>query len=475
MENVNVLKEQKLNVNVIKGILLITTFFAMLNETSVNVSLGKFMDEFGVSVSTVQWLISGFMLTMSIIVPTTAFIMKKFTTRKIYFSSLACLIFGTVITGFALSFQMLLIGRIIQAAGTCVLMTLLINSMLILTEPHKRGEAMGVVSLIVLFAPALAPTLSGIIIQNLGWKLIFLGLLPFFILFAILAYKYLANISETENTKLDVFSIILSIFAFGGIFYGISAIGEKGEFSRTIILSLLVGVVFLALFVWRQLTVKEPLLELRVFKYPMYTLGMAMILISMMTIFGVMLLVPIFLQSAIGLTSIFVGLAMLPGGIVNGIVSPLVGKSYDKYGPKPFLFPGVLLAVIVCFGFYKINSDISITLFIVLHCLLMAGIAIIMTTSQTNGLNQLPKRLSPHGTAIMSTIMQLAGGLGSAIYIMVLSINQKKFALSSTETGEILAKNSLAFGFNETFKVIALVLIIGLVISLFVKKSNTEK
>lgn len=180
MENTNVLKGQKVNEKVIKGILLITTFFAMLNETSVNVSLGQFMDEFNVSVSTVQWLISGFMLTMSIVVPTTAFIMKRYTTRNIYFSSLSCLIIGSVITGIALNFQMLLIGRIIQAIGTCVLMTLLINSMLILTAPHKRGEAMGLVSLIVLFAPALAPTLSGIVIQNFGWKWIFLGLLPFF-------------------------------------------------------------------------------------------------------------------------------------------------------------------------------------------------------------------------------------------------------------------------------------------------------
>ena len=189
------------------------------------------------------------------------------------------------------------------------------------------------------------------------------------------------------------------------------------------------------------MTVKEPLLELRVFKYPMYTLGMAMIFISMMTIFGVMLLIPMFLQSSLGLSSIFVGLAMLPGGIANGIVSPLVGKSYDKYGPKPFLFPGVLLAIVVCFGFYKINGGISMGLFIALHCLLMAGIAIIMTTSQTNGLNQLPKKLSPHGTAIMSTIMQLAGGLGSAIYIMVLSINQKNYLKFSKENGELLNKN----------------------------------
>ena len=467
----SVIEKETINTGLIKGILLLTAFFAMLNETSVNVALKNFMDVFNISVSTAQWLISGFMLIMTIVVPVTAFIIKSFSTRKIYFTSMYLLIVGTLLSGLATTFSILLVGRLVQATGTCVLMSLLINSMLVLTPPQKRGGAMGMVGLVALFAPAISPTLAGIVIQIFGWRWIFLGLLPILIMLLLIAMNNLKNVTEPIAGKIDVISIILSIVAFGGILAGISGVGENGKVNITTLTPLLVGVVFLILFIWRQLTIKDPLLELRVFKNPMYAFGMIMIFFSLMTIFGIVLLVPMFLQGALGITASVAGLIMLPGGMLNGIASPLVGRLYDKFGPKPFVILGALLMMVVCLGLSFIDSKISIGTFISLHCLILISAAMIMTTSQANGLNQLPHSLYPHGTAIMSTLMQLAGGLGSAVYIMLLSINQHKYLETSSEAGDTLNKNALIYGFNQTFKVAAMILIINFIISLFVKRS----
>ena len=463
--------EKNVNPALIKLILLLSAFFAMLNETSVNVAMSNFMGIFGVSVSTVQWLTSGFMLTMTIVVPITAFIIGRFSTRRIYFFNMALLIAGSVIAGLSPNFWVLLAGRLIQAVGTCSLMSLLMNTVLILTPPAQRGAAMGLVGLVNLFAPAISPTLAGIVVQTIGWRWLFLGLTPLFAALTLMALPLLTNITEPQKDSIDLPSILLSVMAFGGILYGIIYIGEQPAKDLRAFFPLFIGAIGLALFAWRQFSIPKPLLDLRVFKYPMFTLGMAMMVICTMSIFGIVLLSPMFLQQGLGLSVFAAGMILLPGGLLNGVLSLVAGRLYDKIGPKALITIGVLAAILVAFGFSSISATIGIGLFIALHCAFLVAITLINTPAQTNGLNQLPKNLYAHGTAIMITLMQLAGGLGTAIFVTIMSTKQRGFIQRSGASATKAAQGGLVFGFNQAFLFCMFLLIAGLVVSLFIKHS----
>jgi len=450
--------------------LFLAALFAVLNETSVNIALSNFSEIFHVSVSTTQWLTSGFLLVMTVVLPTTAFIMQSFTTRQIFFTSMSLVGCGAIIAGAAPAFWVLLLGRLIQAAGTCVLIALLNNSILVLIPPHKRGSALGLSGLVVSFAPAIAPTLSGLVMQQLSWRFLFWGLIPFYMIVAVLAYINLKNISETSKQKLDWLSVLLSLVAFGGILRGISSIGVTGFNNIYAFLPLLIGMVGLALFAWRQMRIENSLLELRVLQYPMFTLGIVMIAFCLMTLFGVVVLIPIFLQGAYGLPIFVAGLAMLPGGLLNGLAAPISGRIYDKVGLKPLIIPGIIVMAAISWLLSMVSSSTNIGLFIAMHCCILISIAFVMTASQTNGLNQLPAPLYSHGIAIMSTVLQLAGALGTAAYISIMSVNQQYYLQHAYSAAVNLQRDALIYGINHAFQFCALLLIAGLVIALFIKR-----
>jgi len=449
--------------------LLLAAFFAVLNETSINIALSNFSGIFHVSVSTIQWLTSGFLLVMTVILPTTAFIIQSFTTRQIFFASMSLVGLGAIIAGAAPAFWVLLLGRLIQAAGTCVLIALLNNVILVLTPPHKHGSALGLSGLVVLFAPAIAPTLSGFVMQQLSWRFLFWWLIPLYILVAVLAYINLKNVSETSMGKLDWLSLLLSIVAFGGILRGISSIGVTG-FNIYALMPLLIGMAGLALFAWRQTRIEKPLLDLQVFKYPMFTLGTLMIAFCLMTLFGVVVLVPMFLQGAYGLSIFVTGLAMLPGGLLNGLAAPISGRIFDKVGPKPLIIPGIILMMGVSWLLSMVSNSTNIGLFIAMHCCMLISIAFVITPAQTNGLKQLSPPLYPHGIAIMSTVMQLAGALGTATYVSIMSVNQQYYMQHTQAAAVNLQRSALIYGINHAFQFCTLLLIVGLVIALFIKR-----
>ncbi|MBP2649459.1 MAG: multidrug transporter [Firmicutes bacterium] len=455
---------------VIKATLLVAAFIAFLNETSLNVALTKFMEIFNISVSTVQWLSTGFMLIMTIVVPATAFIMQRFSTRQIFFSTMFILVLGTVTAAAAQTFWVLLAGRLIQAAGTCIIMSLLINTVLILTPPHKRGTALGVVGLVLLFAPAVTPSIAGLVIYAFGWRWLFLGLLPCLVAITAIAHFTLKNVTEPSSGRPDWLSLMLSTIAFGGIFYGISSSGDAGLASMYTIVPLLIGLLSLVLFVWRQLHIKEPLLELRVFAYPMFTIGVLMVIFCQMTAFGVTMLMPMFMQGGFGLTTFATGLSMLPGGLLNGFVAPIVGRLFDRFGPKPIVIPGLILMMAFAWLFSVVSNTTSIGLFIVIHCGIMMAIAMVMSPAQANGLNQLPRNLYPHGTAIMSTLQQMAGGLGTAVFVSIMSINQQYYLHQADSVTDTIRQSALVYGFNHAFHFGALMLILGIAIALFIKR-----
>jgi DHA2 family lincomycin resistance protein-like MFS transporter len=466
-----ILTESK-NFRTVKFILITAAFFAFLNETYLNIALSNFAEIFHVPMATVQWLTTGFMLVMTIVLPTTAFLIQRFTTRQIFITTMLLIIAGTLIGAFSQYFWMLLVGRLIQAAGTCVLMSLLMNTILLITPQHKRGTAMGILGVVILFAPTIAPTFAGVILQFFHWRYLFFILLPFFITICLLGVFYLRNVTETVALPIDMLSVVLSAIAFGGILYGISIAGENGVTTPALVW-LGIGIFGLIVFVWRQLIAEEPFLELRTFRYPMFTFGVILIIVNVMTMFGALLLIPIFLGGVLGLSTSIIGLAMLPGGIINGIASLAAGRIFDRVGPRYLVIPGILLMIAVFGSFSLFSGSTSIKAFIVAHCFLSIANSMVTTAVQTNGLNQLPREYYPHGTAIMATLQQLGGGLGTAVFISIFLVHQEAYVKNVLNSNEFLQQSAaVTSGFQHAFAFAVILLVFAFLVSLFIKRSS---
>ena len=270
--------------------MIIGAFFTILNETLLNVAFPQLMIELNVTPSTLQWLSTGYMLVVAVLIPASALLVQWFTTRQVFIGAMVVFTFGTLVSAIAPGFSILLMGRLLQAAGTGLMMPVLMNTILLLYPPEKRGAAMGSIGLVIMFAPAIGPTLSGIILETLNWRWLFS---------IVFAFIYLKNGSEPTKPKVDVLSILLSTIGFGGIVYGFSSSGEGWD-SFQVYGIILIGLVALLFFVLRQLKLKEPLLDLSAFKYPMFTLTTILLTIMMMTMFSTMTLLPFLFQGALG-------------------------------------------------------------------------------------------------------------------------------------------------------------------------------
>lgn len=455
---------------------LIAGFIGMFSETALNMALNDLIVIFNIEPTTVQWLTTGFLLTLGILVPISGLLLQWFETRQLFFASLSFSILGTLIAALAPTFEFLLVARIVQAVGTALLLPLMFNTILLIFPPEKRGGAMGMIGLVIMFAPATGPTISGLIIENLTWHWIFWISLPFLVFALLFGIRYMENVSTVTKPKIDIISIILSTLGFGGIVFGFSSAGEGGDHSGgwenpVVIVSLVVGVLSLLLFSIRQFKMEQPMINLRTFKYPMFVLGLILVFMSMMLILSTMLLLPMYMQAGLGLTSFTAGLLLLPGGLINGFLSPVMGRLFDKYGPKWLVIPGLALCTAVLWFFTGITTTSTVTLIIVLHSCLMIGVSMIMMPAQTNGLNQLPPQLYPDGTAIMNTLQQVAGAIGTAIAVSILASGQKDFLAGvSNPLDPANIPAALTSGVQNAFTFALIVAVLGFICSFFIKR-----
>lgn len=439
----------------VKAILLVTAFAAMLNETSINVALTALMAVFGVSVTTVQWLVTGFMLVMAVVVPTTAYLQGRYTTRQLYFSSVGLLFVGGVAAGLAPGFGVLLVARLVQSMGTCLLMSLTVTTVLQLTPPAGRGGAMGLVGLVTLFAPAVAPTIGGLVLQGLGWNWIFLGSLPFLAILAVASVPLLEDVTVPQKLKLDGTSVVLSALGFGGLVLGLGELSHWTEAPLLVAVPLVVGLLGLVAFVVRQLRLEQPLVDLRVFTHRPFSLAMVFVFVCILSVFGLTMLTPMALGQVWGLGAAAAGLSMLPGGVLNGLSAPVFGRLYDKVGPRALALVGSLLMVASMAALAFLPAEAPLGVYILLHVAFLVGTSAAMTVNQANGMAALEPRLIPHGTAVMSTLMQLGGGVGTALYVSLLASGTSSVPLDH---------------FHGTFFGGALVLLVPLAASLLLKK-----
>lgn len=461
------------------AVLLSGAFVAILSETILNVALSAIMDNFNIASGTAQWLVTGYMLVIGTIVPISAYFMRRFSTRQLFITAMTFFTLGTLIAGFSPTFSILLIGRLTQALGTAIILPLLTNTILAVVPIERRGAAMGLMGLIIMFAPAIGPTFSGLIVESLTWRWLFYFTFPIAAVSLLFGMKVLVNVTETSKPKLDILSFILSTLGFGGIVYGFSSAG-KGDASFTdplVVTTLLIGLISLILFYWRQLNLEKPLLDVRVLRYPMFSLGLLITMLTMMTMFAMMLVLPMYLQSAILLTAVTTGLVMLPGGLINGAISPLMGRLFDKWGPRPLLIPGTIIMAITVFMYRFALPGVPTAVFIILQAVLMIAVAMIMMPAQTNGLNQIPERLYPHGTAIFNTLMQISGAIGAALFISVMESGQQNYlnnsGISNPSPQESI--DALKYGSQQSFTTGLILAIASIIIALFIRNSKKAK
>ncbi|WP_335869455.1 MDR family MFS transporter [Bacillus sp. 2205SS5-2] len=465
--------ESKIKTKPIIITFMIGAFFAILNETLLNIALTELMNVFNIDAPTVQWLATGFMLVMGVLMPISALLIQWFTTRQMFIGVMSIFLLGTIIAATAISFPMLLTGRMIQAVGTGLLIPVIFNAILLLYRPEVRGKIMGTFGLVIMFAPAIGPTLSGIIVDFLGWRWLFITVIPFAVFSILFAAKYLQNVGEVTRPKVDLFSILLSTIAIGGIVYGFSSIGEQTEgLSLTIIAILVISFISLIVFVLRQLKLEEPLLDVRVFKYKSYTRGISVFVIVIMAMFASEIVMPMYLQGPLGYSAKIAGLLLLPGALLNGLMSPIMGNLFDKYGPRKLIIPGTIVLVVVMIFFSNITPKIPIWSFVLAYVALMLSISAIMMPAQTNALNELPKHLYPHGTAIANTLQPVGGALGVSIFVSILTRSQTSYldAQSGPMTEQIM-NDSMTRGVHHAYWFALALCVLAFGIALFIRKA----
>jgi DHA2 family lincomycin resistance protein-like MFS transporter len=407
------------------GTLLVAAFVVILNETIMGVTLPRLMAELGVTAGLGQWLTTAFMLTMAVVIPTTGFLLQRLSTRTVYGLSLGLFSAGTALATVAPGFWVLLAGRIVQASGTALMLPLLMTSVLTLVPPRRRGVVMGNISIVISVAPAIGPTLSGLILQFLSWRFMFGLVLPIAVLALVIGLRMLPNINEPGQQAMDLWSVLLTVPAFGGIVFGLSRLGEAGGSTPWLApVSLVVGSATLAVFLLRQRALERgpgPLLDLRVLRYPMYRLSLALLCLAMTALFGTIILLPIYLQNLRGLGSLATGLLLLPGGLLMGLAGPVVGRLFDRYGPRVLTVPGAALLVVCMLGLTQVGQRTPVPALLGLHLIFMLGLALLFTPSFTTGLNPLPPNLYSHGSAIITTLQQVAGAAGTALLVTIMT------------------------------------------------------
>lgn len=454
-------------------LLLSSAFVVILNETIMGVALPPLMDDLGITAAAGQWLTTAFLLTMSIIIPITGMLIQRLKTRTLFMTAMTLFVLGTAIAAFAPGFGVLLVGRVVQAGGTAIMMPLLMTTVVTLVPADRRGRVMGRIAIVISVAPALGPTVSGVILEFLTWRWMFILVLPIAAGALLLGVWKLPNVGTQRFVRVDVRSVVLSVVAFGGIVYGVSAIGQAANGVETVPpwTPIVIGTGFLALFVWRQLVLQRAdaaLLDLRTFTVKPFSLSVVLLSFSSIALFGTLILLPIYVQNVLGYETLETGLVLLPGGLLMGLLGPTVGRLVDQRGARYTLIPGVIVAALALWsmGLFTVNSPIWQVL--LTHVLLSLGLAGVFTPLFSVSLGSLPPGLTSHGSAIISTVQQVAGAAGTALFVTVMTLISVRVAGSPADVGP----QALADGTRIAFLMAGAAATVGVGIAFLVRDES---
>ncbi|HLS20342.1 MAG TPA: DHA2 family efflux MFS transporter permease subunit [Bacillota bacterium] len=460
------------------AVLFIGGFVSFLNNTLLNIAIPTIMEEFSVAPSAVQWVTTGYMLINGILIPTSAFFIQRFTNRQVFLTAMSLFALGTFLALIAPSFLVIVIARMTQASGAAMMMPLLMNVMLTAFPVEKRGAAMGFFGMVMFMAPAIGPPLSGWVIEQYSWRALFLIILPFAIITILFAIFKLKNITPQRHVELDKFSLVLSSVGFGGLLYGFSSAGENGWSAADVYGTIIIGSLALLMFVLRQIRLNDPMLDFEVFKFPMFALASIISVVMSVSMFSGMILTPLYVQTVREISPFYSGILMLPGAIVMGLMSPITGRLFDRYGARGISLTGLTITIATTYLLSRLTLDLSYFYLMTLYTVRMFGMSMVMMPIMTNGLNQLPMRLNPHGTAMNGTLQQVSGAIGSAVLLTIMtkrteSVMMEQLANVQATAGmneKQLLDMAMLDGINFSFFISTLIAILAFVLTFFVKR-----
>ncbi|WP_066360395.1 MDR family MFS transporter [Herbidospora mongoliensis] len=427
-------------------LLVLATFVVILNETIMINAISALMTALDITAQTAQWLSTAFMLTMAVVIPITGWFLQRVTTRTAYTTAMGLFLLGTALAGVAPNFEVLLGARIIQASGTAIMMPLLMTTLMQVVPESERGRVMGNVSLAISVAPAMGPTVSGVILNFGSWRLLFAVVFPIAALITWFGLKQLKNVGETKPGTVDWFSVVTAAAGFGGLVYGLSQFEGDARVAGAIVGG---GVVLIAIFVFRQLRLQKrgtPLLDLRTLGFRTYTVSLILMAVAFMAMLGSMVLLPLYLQEIRHLSALQAGLLVMPGGLAMGLLGPTVGRLFDRFGGRVLVIPGAVAITLSLAGFTQITLSMPYWQLLGLHALLMVGLAGIFTPVFTLGLGAVTPPLYSHASSILGTLQQVAGAIGTALVITVMSARAESSRASGvTEQLALLDGMRVAF------------------------------
>nr|WP_142162971.1 DHA2 family efflux MFS transporter permease subunit [Cellulomonas sp. SLBN-39] len=456
------------------GLLLTSTFVVILNETTMGVALPSLMDSLGITAATGQWLTTGFLLTMAVVIPVTGFLLQRVTTRTAFLTAMGLFSAGTLVCALAPGFEVLLVGRVVQAGGTAIMLPLLMTTVMTVTPVAGRGRTMGNISVVISVAPALGPTLSGLVLSTLEWRWIFGLVLPIALGSLVLGALRLTDVTTPGTARIDVLSVVLSALGFGGLVFGLSHLGEAatGTVHASTVVALVVGGTALTLFVARQLRLQRTdaaLLDLRTFRSRTFGSAVATMAIMMMSLFGVIIMIPIYAQRVLGLDTLATGLLLLPGGLVMGLLAPVVGRGYDRFGPRPLLVPGTVAVSAAVWGLTLLGEQSAPWMLVAAHMTMSVGLALVFTPLFTSALGSLAPGLYSHGSAMIGTVQQVGGAAGTAVFVTVLTA----VSTSATVGGADLVASTAA-GTHAAFLVGGVLTLVAIPLALGVRPAPAD-
>ncbi|GAA4720960.1 MDR family MFS transporter [Pedococcus ginsenosidimutans] len=414
------------NTTLVLRILVLSTFVVILNETIMVNAIPRLMRDFAVPATSAQWLSTAFMLTMAVVIPATGWFLQRVRTRTAYALAMGLFLTGTALAAAAPTFAVLLGARVVQASGTAVMMPLLMTTMMTLVAPKDRGRVMGNVTLVMSVAPALGPAVSGLLLQLGSWRLIFAVVLPVAGVTGLLGMRALVDIGEPSSTRIDLPSVVLSGLGFGALVYGLSGLGEGSRASHAVPPAVVtaVGVASLAAFAVRQVRLQRgagPLLDLRTLTFGPFTVALALMCTAFMAMMGAMILLPLYLQDVLHLSTLSTGLLLMPGGLAMGVLGPVVGRAYDRLGAPRLVVPGAVVMAATLALLTQVTPQTSPWLVLADHVVLMVSLAMIFTPVFTSGLSVLPPHLYAHGSAVLGSLQQVAAAAGTAVVVSVMA------------------------------------------------------
>ncbi|MGD6769994.1 DHA2 family efflux MFS transporter permease subunit [Staphylococcus arlettae] len=451
-------------------VLMIGGFMGLFSETALNMALTDIMADFQIEAALAQWLTTGYLLTMACMVPISAYLTKWFSTRTLVFAGLILSLVGVISGALAPNFGVLLAGRVIQALGTGLLLPIMITVLMLIFPLEKRGAVMGIMGLVITAGPAVGPTLAGIIISASSWHFIFWISALLYIVVLCIALTTVENVAELTRPRIDIISILLSTLSFACLIFALSSMGTASLTQWIVWVPLVVGIISLIVFTLRQFSLNEPMLNLRVFKYPMFTLGALLVFLVILCILSTGILLPLYLKGALLFSSVIAGLILLPGNAVNLLLSPVVGSLFDRYGARYFCIFGFATMFIATLIFtLTISTTTPVWIIICAFMLLFVGISMVMMPAQTNALNQLPQALYADGSATITTLIQVGGSAGTAIAIAIYTNHMQQVTAAKAQ---LAPEAIVSSGIQFTFIFICAITVVGFICALFIKKQK---